>query len=286
MATPVRCPACGGAGSSPWWSDGRFAYVACADCGLPRLAPLPDPAAAASLYGEGYFSGAEHGGYANYLADARLHRSNARRHLRRLARLGAAPPGRLVELGAAAGFLLDEARAAGWEVSGAEISAPMRARCRELHGIELAPLRPLAGTARAAVANQVLEHLVDPLAALGEIGDLLAPGGLLSLETWDRGALVARASGRRWQQITPPSVLWLWDRAELARLLRRAGFEPLQVRASMKLVSLGTVLGQLRPAGPTARAATGSTRRGAGRLARLPLPYALGDLVVAVARRR
>lgn len=278
MPTPAACPACGGAGTSPWWSDGRYAYVACAGCGLPRLDPLPDPAAAASLYDEGYFAGAEHGGYADYVADARLHGANARRHLRRLARLGARPPGHLVELGAAAGFLLAEARAAGWEVAGVEISSPMRACCRELHGIDLAPtldaLRPLAGTARAAVANQVLEHLVDPLAALEELHALLASDGLLSIETWDRNALVARATGRRWQQITPPSVLWLWDRTDLARLLRRAGFEPLQIRPSMKLVSLGTVLGQLRAGRP-----------GWG-LSRLPLPYAMGDLVVAVGHRR
>jgi len=255
--------------------------VACAGCGLPRLDPLPDPTAAAALYQQGYFTGAEHGGYADYLADARLHRSNARRHLRRLARLGAHPPGQLVELGAAAGFLLAEARTAGWQVAGVEISAPMRARCRELHNIDLTPslatLQPLAGTVQAAIANQVLEHLTDPLAALEELRDLLAPGGLLTIETWDRGALIARAAGRRWQQITPPSVLWLWDRANLTQLLRRAGLEPLQIRPSMKLASLGTVLGQLK---------TDRPKRGrSALLPRLPLPYAMGDLVVAVARR-
>lgn len=58
---------------------------------------MPSPADAARLYDDSYFTASAHGGYADYVGDERVHRRDARRHLRRLRRLGAAPPGRLVD---------------------------------------------------------------------------------------------------------------------------------------------------------------------------------------------
>lgn len=282
MDLPV-CPACEGRGWHPWWAEadvpGGWVYLACEGCGLPRLDPLPTAEEAAALYRDTYFEGGSSAGYADYVADARVHRANARRHLRRLARRAprAPAPRRLVEIGAAAGFLLDEARRAGFEVAGVDVSPRMRARCAELHDIALADSFAALGREPASidvlVANQVLEHVVDPLALLREIAPCMAPGGVLSIETWDRGALVARAAGRGWQQISPPSVVWLWDRAQLTALLARAGFRVLVLRPALKWVSLATVTGQLGSAVPAA-------------VGRLPLPYALGDLVVAVAEPR
>jgi hypothetical protein len=94
-------------------------------------------------------------------------------------------------------------------------------------------------------------------------------GALLSIETWDRGAAIARLFGRRWQQVNPPSVLWLWDAAQLRHVVERAGFEVVRCRPVVKLVSVATVTGQLGRVGP---------------LRNLPLPYGLGDLVVLIAR--
>ena len=72
--------------------------------------------------------------------------------------------------------------------------------------------------------NQVLEHLVDPLGALRAVHRSLRPEGHLRIETWDRSSLVARLLGARWQQVTPPSVLWLFRGDDLAAVLGAAGF--------------------------------------------------------------
>jgi SAM-dependent methyltransferase len=270
----VRCPVCGSREVTRWAEVAPWRYVACSTCDLVRLAPLPSEEMAAGFYDDTYFTGSAHRGYADYVADETVHRANARRHLRRLERRGATKPGRLVEIGAAAGFLLDEARRRGWRVDGVEVAASMRDAARDLHGIDLATaVDELDGrdAIDVVVANQVLEHTVDPLGLLTDLHARMATGGTVSIETWDRGALVARALGPRWQQVNPPSVLWLWDARQLCALLDRAGFDVVVCRPAVKLVSVATVAGQL-----------GLT----GRFGRLPLPYGLGDLNVVIARAR
>jgi SAM-dependent methyltransferase len=271
MSAP--CASCGTFGATTWADIADFHYVACSACGLVRLDPMPSPAMAAQFYDDSYFTGSAHRGYADYVADERIHRLNARRHLRRLISLGARPPGQLVEVGAAAGFLLDEARRRGWSVTGTDVAPAMRRSARELHSIELTAavgdLDISPEGVDVVVAKQVLEHIVDPLALLEDLRSRMRPGGLLSIETWDRGARVARLFGRRWQQVNPPSVLWLWDADQLRHLVERAGFEVVRCRPSLKLVSAATVAGQLGRVGP---------------FGRMPIPYALGDLVVLIAR--
>jgi SAM-dependent methyltransferase len=273
-----HCVACAAAATEPWATIGEHEYVRCTGCGLVRLDPMPSAADAALFYDDTYFTASAHRGYADYLADERIHRRNARRHLRRLHGFGALPPGRLVEVGAAAGFLLDEARREGWRVAGTDVAPSMREAARARHDIELASaVGELTAEVDAgridlvdvAVANQVLEHLVDPLALLTELRSRMRPGALLSIETWDRGSRIARLFGRRWQQVNPPSVLWLWDASQLRHVVERAGFEVVRCRASVKLVSVATVAGQLGHVGP---------------LRAVPLPYGLGDLVVLIGR--
>jgi SAM-dependent methyltransferase len=268
-----RCAACGMVAASPWTAIADWHYVACSGCGLVRLDPMPTAADAAQLYDNSYFTGSAQRGYAGYVQDERIHRLNARRHLRRLASAGAQPPGQLVEVGAAAGFLLDEARRQGWSVAGTDVAPSMRSSARELHRIELAAavddLDISPDGFDVAVAKQVLEHIVDPLTLLKDLRSRMRPGGLLSIETWDRGATVARLFGSRWQQVNPPSVLWLWDAGQLRRVIERAGFEVVRCRPALKLVSVATVTGQLGRVGP---------------LRRMPIPYRLGDLVVLIGR--
>jgi SAM-dependent methyltransferase len=260
---------------------GEYSYVACDRCGAVRLQPFPTPDVAAALYGDDYFTAAAHGGYADYAADAAIHRRNGRARVRRL---GAAPqPGAvLVDIGCAYGFTLQAAREQGWAPQGVELNAAARAACaadgfpvaEALAGLGLA-----AGSVQAVTMFQVLEHLPDPAAALRDAAALLAPGGSLLIETWDRRSLIARVMKARWQQATPPSVLWLFDEADLRRLCTAAGLELVAWRRSMKWVSIGLVAGQLANRGSRLGRAID------GRLHRLALPYALGDLVTARIRK-
>lgn len=281
----LRCAVCG---ATAWGSGLRkdgYSYASCQGCGVLRLDPMPAPETAAALYDEGYFTESTSGGYHDYLADEAIHRRNARRHLDRLERLGARPPGRLLEVGAAAGFLLDEARLRRWEPVGVEV-APIADHARDELGLavhrrvtDLPQATGSAGAFDAAVMNQVLEHLPAPDVALAEVAARLASGAALTIETWNRAALVARRLGAGWQQVTPPSVLWLFSDDDLRRLLLDTGFVDVTVARATKWVSVATVLGQSADdTGPLRRLAD-------SRVGSIGLPYHLGDLVVVTARR-
>jgi hypothetical protein len=70
----------------------------------------------------------------------------------------------------------------------------------------------------------VIEHVRDPLAWLVRARELLAPGGLLVIETGDAASAWARLLGRRWYFLDPPQHLWYFTGASLEALLARAGF--------------------------------------------------------------
>jgi SAM-dependent methyltransferase len=250
---------------------------------------MPDREAQAGLFGEAYFRGGVTGGYADFDADEALHRANARDRLAALAREGAAPPGTLLDVGCATGYFLDEARKADWAVKGVDASPHARERAGAL-GIEAQPdletvARAGAGPFDVVTFYQVLEHMSDPLAAMRDARGLLKPRGLVVVETWDRGSMVARLAGRHWQQANPPSVAYLFDRGSLARLLERAGFLPPDVRVTGKRVRSGFALRIAaeklpRVAGPISSFAA---RTG---LDRATVKYRLGDLVTAFARAK
>ena len=104
-----------------WTKDGHD-IVRCPSCGLLFRRELPTQAQLDEIYGLEYFKGGAVG-YLDYVADEDVHRTSARNRLEALERV--VPRGRLLDVGAAAGFFVDEARTRGWDASGIDISEPM-----------------------------------------------------------------------------------------------------------------------------------------------------------------
>ncbi|MCP3958808.1 MAG: class I SAM-dependent methyltransferase [bacterium] len=279
------CPICDGESRSVQWSKDGFDYARCDGCGLVSLEPLPTEPDSGSLYSEGYFREGASGGYVDYAGDEATHRRNARDRCRLLP----SSAGALLDVGCAVGFFLDEARRAGWRVTGVEVSPWAAEQARERTGADVhasldAVLEATDEPVDAVTFFQVLEHLPHPARTLARARDLLKPGGRVVIETWDRDSLVARLFGSHWQQVTPPSVIHLFARRDVDALLERAGFRPVSTRRTTKRVSVGFVAGLLAGKYPRAggwfRALV--TR---SRLDGLAVPYRLGDLITVVAER-
>lgn len=283
----TRCSLCGWSGAQPLLTKGEFRYSRCPRCDAASLDPLPAEAAAEDLYDLGYFTGGATGAYDDYGHDEPIHRVNARKRLRVLERASLTAPGRLVDVGSAFGFFLDEARSAGWEVFGVDISVAARSTASDRFGMETFPdLESFAEGASAVVDVvtffQSLEHMVHPVRALERARSVLSPHGGLVIETWDRSSLVARLMGSHWQQVTPPSVVHLLNRRSLAALLGRCGFSIRTIRATTKYVSLGAAGHLLAGKYPRARGLLGPITGGPGE--RLRVRYGFGDLITIVAR--
>jgi SAM-dependent methyltransferase len=215
-----------------------------------------------------------------------VHRRNARRVLRHVEPAWATGA-RLLDVGCGYGFLLDEARRAGWTVAGVDVSAHAREEARARFGIEVVPeldhLPDDADGFAAVTAVQVLHHAVDPDVQLNEIAARMRPGGLLALETLDRGAAIARVLGSRWSLPAAPWTVWLFDRPSLTRMLGRRGFSVLDIRVSHKRISLRHLGGAVNARRASPR--DGRWSAALGRMGRLAIPYPLTDTILVTARR-
>jgi SAM-dependent methyltransferase len=282
----TACPLCRQSGTERLFDKATFRYSRCPGCDAASLDPLPTESAAADLYGLSYFTGGAAGAYDDYARDEEIHRANARKRLRILERAALTAPGRLVDVGSAFGFFLDEARSAGWRVFGVDVSAAARLAARDRFGLETFPdLESFADETSATVDVvtffQSLEHMVHPDQALERARSVLTPHGGLVIETWNRSSPAARLLGSQWHQVTPPSVVHLFNRRSLAALLERSGFSIRTIRATTKYVSLGAVAYLLSDKHPAARGLLGPITDGPG--TRIRVRYGFGDLITVVA---
>ncbi len=236
--TPVDCGLCGSAERELRFRDGPFSVVTCARCGLTYVTPrLRDAALLEQVYDEGYWSSssAKDRGYTDYRADEPLYLRTYRRRLA-VIRRHFERPGRVLDVGCAAGFFLRVMQDEGWRVTGLEPSDAIRPHAARLIGAE--NVRPgLLGEVELPVASfdlvtrwDVLEHVPDPIAAAREVRRVLAPGGKFLIETQNVKSLAARVLGRRWQHYKHAEHIYHFDRRTIAALLERAGFAVLENR--------------------------------------------------------
>ena len=249
IAQPLlrACPACGRLTEhTHLYSIQNCTILRCAACGLGRTeAPAFEPA---RYYTDDYFTGQHADGYADYRgAEAVLRQEFARTvEFIRARRDG----GRLLEVGCAYGFFLQEAKR-HFDVAGIELAAEAAANARGaglnvLTGVADEPTLAGLGSFDAIVMLDVIEHLPDPRETVRLLGRHLAPGGIIVITTGDFGSPVARLCGRRWRLMTPPQHLWFFTPDSLSGLGRAAGLDCESVDHPWKIVPLSLVSFQLR----------------------------------------
>ncbi len=179
------------------------------------------------MYSQGYFEGACSTGYPTYLADSRLLLENFGERVDWIE--SRRPPGRrLLEVGCAYGFFLAAARDRGFDVTGVEISEACAEAATRMWGVNVVRgdfmQQPLEGHYDVIAMFDVIEHMRDPAAVIRRARELLAPGGLLVMETGDLAAPWARALGSLWYFLDPPQHLFYFSAVGLERLVRSSGF--------------------------------------------------------------
>jgi SAM-dependent methyltransferase len=181
----------------------------------------------------------------------------------------------MLDVGCWLGFLLAEARPRGWDTVGLEPSEFASARARERLGLDVrtGALDALPDGERfdAIVMADVLEHLVDPGAALARIRPALADGGILALALPDAGSRLARALGRRWWSVIPTHVQY-FTRASVARLLESRGYEVVELTTAPKAFSVRYYLERVAGYSPRLSRALVSAAERAGLAGRMWAP--------------
>lgn len=251
-AAPV-CNLCGGREHGHLFTKKDYRLVRCHGCNLAFIANPPDAAGIAALY-------TAMADYHDELLDpasrafARM-RGIARQHVTMLRRsTGSQQNLKVLDIGCSTGLFLDEARMAGFDVHGAEISPESSAFAREQFGLPVhtGDWRE-AGNADASfdivTLFDVIEHLADPQAELDAVLRLLKPGGLLLQSTPDIDGLFPRLSYLvaksidYWPHPEPPWHLFQFSAATLGAMTEKAGYRV--TRADRTMIGLEYTFGTL-----------------------------------------
>ena len=200
----ARCTVCGTerVARDPFyyvWRDREWWITRCRECSHQFVFPSVTAADQAVIYGDAYFS--RDGDWvcgifdADYVSAEPQLRDEAREILDMIGRRG----GRLLDIGCAGGFFLDEARKAGFAVAGIELNEVMAQHARDALGLEVAqgriediPVERFATPFDVVVILDCLEHIPDPRGLMRKVARWTTSDATLFI----RGPLVNSAVAR------------------------------------------------------------------------------------------
>ena len=139
--------------------------------------------------------------------------------------------GRLLDVGAASGILLEQAAQLGFEGEGVEPSRSLAKSAQEA-GLKVHlgtfPHPAITGRYDVITLIDVIEHVPCPIPLLKDIGAHLKPDGVGVLTTPDIRSLVARMLGARWWHLRVAHIGY-FDRKTIRRALEAAGLELIEM---------------------------------------------------------
>jgi len=234
--TERGCPICNSEVGRPLYEKKVAGHVmhfwSCVGC---NAIFARNPVAAASLknlFGSKEFFASESPGgddidYFDFIGGEKFLRQTARNRIKQIKRFR--PTGQLLEVASAAGFFLIEAKNAGYDTSGVEISTPMAKYASERWGIpvigesiERIELPPQSYDVIASWG--VMTILRDPVSVIRKFYRALKPGGVWAFNTYYHDSLWHKIMGRGWS-ILVLQTSQVFSKQLLLDVVRRERFE-------------------------------------------------------------
>ncbi len=204
-----------------------FDLVRCESCGLVQQWPRYGSRELAALYDDRYyvFGEDEPARWARAVQQYAVHVLPWERPQYR----------RLLEVGSAMGHFSALAARRGWRVVGLDLSAEAVSEASARFGLDFraGPLRRHRDTLPPfdlIFLGDVLEHVPSPVELLRDVRQLLAPDGVVCIDTPNFGSWWRRLGGRRWLGLNRYHIN-LFDAGTLGRLLADCGYTDIRLAA-------------------------------------------------------
>ncbi len=195
-----------------------------------------------AIYSDEYFQGGG-AGYPDYLGEARILRNHGRRYGKILRKYMC--PGTMLDVGAAAGFVLQGFKDGGWQGDGIEPNQAMAQYAqKELNlNVQLGALESLTESKQYDLVSmvQVIAHFAEIGTALQQAANATKPSGYWLIESWNKDSFAARMFGQKWHEYSPPSVLHWFSPDTLKALAASFGFEEVARGRPSKWINGGHV---------------------------------------------
>jgi len=215
----------------------------CLDCDVEWLERQPDDQTLANIYKQEYYDA-----WGIQLAEdvtRKLKWATFARILGPIRRHFDESP-RLLDCGAATGFLMEVARSLGMEAYGIELSEFGAGRIVDSFGAERVFCGPFDEARFEEIESDFfdvitmidfLEHVRDPLATLSRAHRLLRPGGQLVILTPNAASWSRRLMGLRWLHFKVEHLHYFGP-GGLSRSLQRTGFSVVRIGRAWKMMNL------------------------------------------------
>ena len=236
------CEVCSGTEFTSLFEKDDHRWTRCKSCALERIDPPPTDETLSAIYGKHYYDA--WGLHDDVSTVGQLKKATFSYVLEQLPPLPA--HAKLLDCGAATGFLLEIAKERGLEPYGVELSefganaiAEKFGAGRAFRGeIENATFPDAGeGSFQAVTMCDYIEHVRNPKRVLERAHALLAPGGVLALTTPDTGSLTHRGLGKGWSHYKVEH-LYYFGRENITKLLSSAGYGKVEFKPLWKALNL------------------------------------------------
>lgn len=275
----VRCPICGVVADVAQRVPPAV-YYGCPVCDTLFQHPMPTIEQMHAYVETEYESGV----YTSYVAAAHLKALTFAARAKAIA--ARKPGGRLLDVGASAGFFVDAALDAGYDAYGVELSqeavaaASPRARARmtvgDVNALALGGTEPFD----VITAFDLIEHVFDPVGFLNELRRVARPGALLAISTPDVGHVLRYVLRARWPMFQPLQHTVLFSKRGLRLALTAAGYADIEIGPATKTLTADYLAGQVEMYVPLAvRAYRRAARVLPAKLRTAPVNVGIGELM-------
>ena len=212
----------------------------CSECEYMTIEGLMKDTEVRDLYKDEYFEGCS-AGYPNYLAEESQLRKRGS-YYRSIVEEQLLSNGHILDIGCAAGFVLDEFAKSGWKCEGVEPNFSMRKYATDELSLNVYPDFVETMSERkecydVVLMLQVLEHLRQPFSFVERLHSWASERSLVIVETWNFRSLFARLLGSNWHQLSPPWVLHWFTPKSLDTIFDAAGFEPVALGSPWRTIT-------------------------------------------------
>jgi len=242
--TRIACPICG-VTAAPAERVGSATYFGCPVCETLFQHPMPTIDQMRAYVDAEYAGGV----YNDYVAAAQLKSLTFDARMATIReRVGL---GRLLDVGASCGFLVEAALRSGYDAYGVELSAEAIAKAPPAirQRLTLGDVNSLDLQAQATfdvvTAFDLIEHVFDPKEFLTSLHRVVKPGGWIVITTPDVGHVLRYVLRARWPMFQPMQHTVLFARRGLRLALSAAGFDDIVITAAHKTLTADYLAGQV-----------------------------------------
>ncbi len=205
----------------------QYLIKECKKCGHRFLDILNAENHLDKVYSDDYFFGGKATGYPNYLDQKNIILNYGIKYAKIIAKHTG--PGKVLDTGCAAGFILKGFEKYGWDCSGIEPNETMARYGREKLNLSISTgsFENFETPQTFDLINmiQVIGHFYDVDQAMIKVCNLLNRKGLVLVESWNMRSTLARILGNKWPEYSPPSVVNWFSGDTLNQLFNYYGFE-------------------------------------------------------------